>query len=136
MQQTVSVSASVSAPATATPKEVEGPILIDATDEFVYGHPAALSPTASPSFWAKEILAENADREMSFDDIDEELSKRGLSFDRESLRGGVYYGKRKGWAVRSSRGTWRYQDASAPVAPGAEEVESANDSPPDHSGAT
>lgn len=77
-----------------------------------------------PSDLVERIFLANADREMSFADIEDELAKVNVTrFSRDQVRGAVYYGKRTGWAEQARRGRWRLKDNSTPVASGVESRE-------------
>lgn len=86
----------------------------------------------APSDAVMEVFKRFPGEVLDIDQIFFEVLRSGAGLDRTQVRNGIHYAARKGWIDKAGRrGMWRLpsENASAPVAPGAEVTEeSASDS--------
>lgn len=87
--------------------------------------PDTLASTSGGSAEAvMEVFRRTPDVVLGIDDVHKEVTKDGHSFTRIQIRNSLHYATRKGWISKSGRrGSWVLTNASAPVAPGAEDSE-------------
>lgn len=120
---------------------MEGPDLTSDAEPSASALPSTSAPRASgsPVEAVMAVFNRTPDVVLVIDVVHREVTKDGHTFDRQQVRNALHYATRRGWISKAGRrGAWVLRNASAPVAPGAEESEeSASDSSireggPDH----